>query len=44
VSALSIAWLKRWVDADTRYSQFLCPGPAVTLTGPVSDSRSTCPV
>ncbi|MCZ2828678.1 dienelactone hydrolase family protein [Modestobacter sp. VKM Ac-2986] len=44
IAAQSIAWLKRWVDADTRYSQFLCPGPSVTLTGPVSDSRSTCPV
>ena len=44
IAAQSIAWLKRWVDADTRYSQFLCPGPSVTLSGPVSDSRSTCPV
>ena len=44
IAAQSIAWLKRWVDADTRYSQFLCPGPGVTLTGPVSEYRSTCPV
>jgi dienelactone hydrolase len=44
IAAQSIAWLKRWVDTDTRYSQFLCPGPGVTLTGPVSAYRSTCPV
>jgi dienelactone hydrolase len=44
IAAQSIAWLKRWVDTDTRYSQFLCPGPGVTLTGPVSAYRSSCPV
>ena len=44
IAATSIAWLKRWVDTDTRYSQFLCPGPGVTVTGPVSDYRSSCPV
>lgn len=44
IASTSIAWLKRWVDTDTRYSQFLCPGPSVTLTGAVSDYRSTCPV
>ena len=36
-----IAWLKRWVDEDTRYNQFLCPGPAVRLG--VGTSRTTCP-
>ena len=44
IAAQSIAWLKRWVDADTRYSQFLCPGPNVSLSGPVSEYRSSCPV
>jgi predicted dienelactone hydrolase len=44
IAAQSIAWLKRWVDTDTRYSQFLCPGPGVSLSGPVSEYRSTCPV
>jgi dienelactone hydrolase len=24
-SSSTIAWLKRWVDQDTRYQQFLCP-------------------
>ncbi|MBO4210176.1 alpha/beta hydrolase family protein [Micromonospora echinofusca] len=35
-----VAWLKRFVDDDTRYEQFLCPGP----TGfDVEEYRSTCP-
>ncbi len=33
----SIAWLKRWVDDDTRYEQFVSPGPGVSLD--VSDWR-----
>ncbi len=38
---LAVAWLKRFVDNDTRYDQFLCPGP----TGlDVSDYRNTCPL
>jgi dienelactone hydrolase len=40
-AAAMIAWLKRFVDEDTRYTQFLCPGPPVS-TG-VSASRTTCP-
>ncbi|MCO8269066.1 alpha/beta hydrolase [Actinoplanes sp. TRM 88003] len=28
IASTSIAWLKRFVDDDTRYDQFLCPGPA----------------
>jgi dienelactone hydrolase len=35
-----ISWLKRWVDEDTRYGQFLCPPP--TGSG-ISDYQSTCP-
>lgn len=36
-----ISWMKRFIDDDTRYSQFLCPAPNdFTL----SDSRVTCPV
>ncbi|MER6355587.1 hypothetical protein ABT186_28175 [Streptomyces sp. NPDC001634] len=27
VAEYSIAWLKRFVDNDTRYDQFLCPAP-----------------
>jgi dienelactone hydrolase len=36
---LSIAWLKRWVDNDTRYSTIACTRPAGT-----SAWQSTCPV
>ncbi|MFB9321245.1 alpha/beta hydrolase family protein [Cryptosporangium minutisporangium] len=38
-----ISWLKRWVDNDTRYTQFLCPGPSTGLFAPVSASMNTCP-
>nr|WP_239129688.1 alpha/beta hydrolase [Actinoplanes nipponensis] len=36
-----VAWLKRFVDDDTRYDQFICPGPS-SLS--ISDYRSTCPL
>ncbi|MFI7024985.1 alpha/beta hydrolase family protein [Micromonospora sp. NPDC049900] len=36
----AVAWLKRFVDDDTRYERFLCPGPS----GPaVEEYRNTCP-
>ena len=38
----SIAWLKRFVDDDTRYQQFLCPAPRSGLGTPYSDYRATC--
>jgi predicted dienelactone hydrolase len=38
---LAVAWLKRFVDNDTRYDQFICPGPTGTA---VSDYRDTCPL
>lgn len=41
-AAYSISWLKRWVDNDTRYTQFLC-GPNHTADFDISDWRSTCP-
>ncbi|GAB7047719.1 bis(hydroxyethyl) terephthalate hydrolase [Catenuloplanes indicus] len=41
IAKYSIAWLKRWVDDDTRYTQFLCPGPSLSLS--VEEYRSTCP-
>ena len=41
IAQYSIAWLKRFVDADTRYSQFLCPAPSAG--GTISEYRSTCP-
>jgi predicted dienelactone hydrolase len=41
ISEFSIAWLKRFVDNDTRFEQFLCPGPGVN--GTVSQYRADCP-
>ena len=35
-----VAWLKRFVDDDTRYEQFLCPGPTGSA---VQEYRNTCP-
>ena len=43
VSANAIAWLKRFVDLDTRYSPFVC-GPTSYPSAPLSASLSTCPV
>ena len=42
-SRFSISWLKRFVDDDTRYDQFLCPPPATGGTSGISQYRSTCP-
>ena len=36
----TIAWLKRFVDDDTRYDQFLCPAPSGST---ISEYRQTCP-
>ena len=41
IAQYSISWLKRFVDNDTRYSQFLCPAPSPSTT--ISQYRSTCP-
>jgi dienelactone hydrolase len=41
-AAYSISWLKRHVDNDTRYDQFLC-GSGRPSTIAVSDWRTTCP-
>ena len=41
VAKYTVSWLKRFLDDDTRYSQFLCPPP--TVGGPISDYRSNCP-
>jgi dienelactone hydrolase len=38
----AISWLKRFVDLDARYQQFLCPPPA-TPTSTISQYYSTCP-
>jgi pimeloyl-ACP methyl ester carboxylesterase len=36
----TIAWLKRFVDNDTRYEQFLCPAPSGST---IQEYRHTCP-
>jgi alpha-beta hydrolase superfamily lysophospholipase len=41
IAQYSVSWLKRFVDNDSRYSQFLCPAP--TAGGTISEYRSTCP-
>ena len=41
IAKYSISWLKRFVDDDTRYDQFLCPTPSPDLQ--ISQFESTCP-
>lgn len=41
IAKYSISWLKRFVDEDVRYDQFLCPAPSTSIT--ISEYRSTCP-
>lgn len=41
-SRMMISWLKAFVDNDTRYLQFLCPGPTATPT--TEEYRNTCPL
>ncbi len=41
ISAQSVAWLKRFVDDDTRYDQFVCPGPSGRT---VSEYEASCPL
>ncbi|MFE9040420.1 alpha/beta hydrolase family protein [Streptomyces sp. NPDC007818] len=38
----SLAWLKRFVDDDTRYDRFLCPLPRPSLT--IEEYRGSCPL
>jgi predicted dienelactone hydrolase len=40
IAKYSISWLKRFVDDDTRYDQFLCPAPSGSA---IQEWRSTCP-
>ncbi|MFB8030639.1 MULTISPECIES: alpha/beta hydrolase family protein [unclassified Streptomyces] len=37
----SISWLKRFIDNDTRYEQFLCPLPSTSTT--IAEYRGNCP-
>ncbi|MFI9821431.1 alpha/beta hydrolase [Streptomyces sp. NPDC052013] len=41
IAKYSISWLKRFIDNDTRYEQFLCPLPRPSLT--IEESRGNCP-
>ncbi|POX54523.1 alpha/beta hydrolase [Streptomyces sp. Ru71] len=41
IAKYSIAWLKRFIDDDTRYEQFLCPLPRPGLT--IEEYRGNCP-
>ncbi|MFE5631941.1 alpha/beta hydrolase family protein [Streptomyces sp. NPDC056543] len=42
IAKYSISWLKRFIDDDTRYDQFLCPVPRPSLT--IEEYRGTCPL
>ncbi|GAA4291813.1 lipase [Actinokineospora soli] len=41
IAKYSIAWLKRFIDNDTRYEQFLCPAPSPSAA--IEEYRDTCP-
>ncbi|MFI0236711.1 alpha/beta hydrolase family protein [Streptomyces sp. NPDC016845] len=41
IAKYSISWLKRFIDNDTRYEQFLCPLPSASLT--IAEYRGNCP-
>ncbi|MEU6392615.1 dienelactone hydrolase family protein [Streptomyces sp. NPDC046939] len=41
IAKYSISWLKRFIDDDTRYEQFLCPLPSPSLT--IAEYRGNCP-
>jgi dienelactone hydrolase len=42
IGKYALSWLKRWVDEDTRYTQFLCPPPAAP-SRTIQEYRQTCP-
>ncbi|RII20342.1 Lipase 1 [Streptomyces sp. YIM 130001] len=41
IAKYSISWLKRFIDDDTRYEQFLCPLP--DAGGAIAEFRGNCP-
>ncbi|WP_026122571.1 alpha/beta hydrolase family protein [Nocardiopsis halotolerans] len=43
IARYSISWLKRFVDEDQRYEQFLCPPPDTGFFSDFSDYRDSCP-
>ncbi|MEU4626813.1 alpha/beta fold hydrolase [Actinoplanes sp. NPDC023801] len=40
IAKFSVSWLKLFVDNDTRYQQFVCPGPGTGSA--VQEYRNTC--
>jgi predicted dienelactone hydrolase len=40
VAKYALSWIKRFIDDDTRYDQFLCPNPSGST---IEEWRSTCP-
>lgn len=40
---IGVSWMKRHIDQDTRYNQFLC-GPNHESDGDISEYRGTCPL
>ncbi|MFC7529917.1 dienelactone hydrolase family protein [Actinoplanes sp. GCM10030250] len=40
VAKYSLSWIKRFIDNDTRYDQFLCPAPTGSA---IQEYRATCP-
>jgi predicted dienelactone hydrolase len=40
IAKYSLSWLKRFIDNDTRYEQFLCPAPSGSA---IQEYRDTCP-
>ncbi len=43
IAKYGISWLKRFVDEDERYEQFLCPPPRTGIGTDFSDYRDSCP-
>nr|WP_211225652.1 alpha/beta hydrolase [Amycolatopsis nigrescens] len=41
IAKSTLSWLKRFIDDDTRYDQFLCPPPKPD--NDISEYRDTCP-
>ncbi len=41
LSTYGVSWMKRFLDKDSRFSQFLC-GPNHEANGQISDYRDTC--
>ncbi|WP_156464813.1 alpha/beta hydrolase family protein [Aeromicrobium sp. Root495] len=39
IAKYTLSWLKRYVDDDTRYEQFISPGPSTSIGSAVSDYR-----